>query len=123
VIHRASIGRPADQVAACLLLILGTVVAAGCAPAAGEVIAARIHAAQSPIVREVDYQPANMLDPAEVDVWLRPEATEAQANTLWCDVIVLAGGQPYEGDRGVAVFYSTGTMYVSLNPVCAASPS
>jgi hypothetical protein len=101
------------------LLILGSVVAAGCAPAPEEAIAAKIEAANSPLVREVDYQPANMLDPAEIDVWLRSDATEAQANAFWCDVVLPAGGQLQD----VALWDSTGATYVSVHTGCGAPPS
>jgi hypothetical protein len=97
-----------------ILLILGSVVAAGCASVPEEAIAARIRAANSPIVRDVDYRPPNMLDPAEIDVWLRPDARQLQATSLWCDVIVPVGGQR----RVVAIYYSTGTTFVSLDPSC-----
>ena|ERR1700690_3196693 len=102
-----------------VLALVAGLVATGCASTAGEQVASRIRAANSPVVREVVWRPANFLDPPEVDVWLIPGATESQAEILWCQVIVPAGGSPYQNDTGVAVWNDAGTeMMVTVTPVC-----
>lgn len=85
----------------------------------GEQLAADIRAANSPIVRDVVYRSATMIDPPEVDVWLRPGATEEQAVSLWCEVIAPAGGSAFEGERGVVVWDDAGTEMMAVNPDCS----
>lgn len=102
-----------------LLALLVGLLAAGCAPAPGEQIANRIRAAGSPVVREVIFRPANLLDPASIDVWLIPGAPEAQAEAVWCEVIAPAGGSAYDEGGGVAVWNDSGTELMAVDPVCA----
>jgi hypothetical protein len=85
---------------------------------AGERLAAVIREADSPHVREVQYREPTSLDPPQVDVWLRAGVTEDQAVALWCEVIAPAGGSPFEGDHGVAVWSAGGTEMMAVNPDC-----
>lgn len=103
---------------AVLALVVGFV-AVGCALAPEGRVANRIRAAASPVVREVVFRPANFLDPASIDVWLIPGATVAQADRLWCEVIVPAGGSAY-----VEVWNDSGTeLMVSVDPICPTPPN
>ena len=86
----------------------------------GRALASRLEAAGSPIVRDVIFRPATMIDPPEVDVWLRPGVSEAQAVALWCQTIAPAGGSPFEGDLGVVVWNDAGTQMMAVNPQCPA---
>jgi hypothetical protein len=87
----------------------------------GRALAMRLQAANSPLVREIVFRPQTFIDPPEVDVWLRPGATEAQASALWCEVIAPAGGSPFEGDLGVVVWNDAGTEMMAVNPPCPAT--
>lgn len=59
----------------------------------GQGIADRIRAANSPLVREVFLSPANPWEGSgdAVYVYLKDEATDAQALDLWCNVVIPAG--------------------------------
>jgi hypothetical protein len=73
-------------------LSLVAAVAAACSPSGGE-IAQRIRDARSPLIESVNYRPQNILDPQErIDVLLKPGTTEAQADALWCEIVVPADG-------------------------------
>jgi hypothetical protein len=56
-------------------------------------IADRILAANSPIVEDVVVEPPNVVYGGEekIFVYLVPEATQEQALSLWCDVVLPAG--------------------------------
>jgi hypothetical protein len=97
-------------------LVLGTLGA--CAVAPGEQVANRIRAAQSQIVREVIYRPANALDPAEIVVYLRPGTSEAEARRFWCDTVVPAGGSESEGETGVSIWNDAGSAMMALDVSC-----
>jgi hypothetical protein len=99
-------------------VLLAALFAAACAPSPGEQVAARIRAAGSSLIRDVTFRAPNMVDPASVDVWLRPGATEAQADALWCEVIAPAGGSAFEGDTEVVVWNDQGTEPMALSPSC-----
>ncbi len=76
--------------------------AVGCAgPGAG--IADKIRAANSPIVREVRFVPANPLEGSEeyIVVYVIDEATDAQALDLWCTVVIPAGAEQMPFPPGV----------------------
>lgn len=63
----------------------------------GPAIAARIRAGNSPLVESVTYKPGDYLDPATIDIALRPGVTTAQARSLICDLAmpaVRAGAPP-----------------------------
>jgi len=67
---------------------------AGCAgPGAG--IAAKIRAANSSIVREVEFSPAAFPESSTdaISVYLVDDATDAQTLDLWCTVVVPAGAE------------------------------
>jgi hypothetical protein len=95
--------RPSVGTAALAALLL-----AGCASDAGEHVADRIRAANATLVRDVIYRPANLLDPSEIIVHLRPGATEPQAEQLWCDVVAPAGTESHYSD--VSVWNDSGTV-------------
>ena len=110
-----------------LVFVLAALLVASCAPAPGEQVAARIRAAGSPLVREVTFRAADMIDPASIDVFLSPGTTRAQAEGLWCAVIVPAGGTLTEGDAGVALWTTTqawtapagdGSDFLDIDPTC-----
>jgi hypothetical protein len=71
----------------------------------------------------VIYEPANFLDPPQVIVYLRWGVTEAQAEDLWCRVVVPAGGSAIEGDRGVTLWNDLGTMEMATGTACPLPPS
>ena len=105
------------------LLALAVPVVAGCATGAGEQVADRIRAANAVIVRDVIYRPANFLDPADIVVYLRPGATESQAEQHYCDVIVPAGGDQSDGSD-VSVWDDSGRVLMAQDVTCgSASPS
>lgn len=87
----------------------------------GRALASRLEAAGSPIVRDVVFRPKTMIDPPEVDVWLRPGVTEEQAVALWCQIIAPAGGSPFEGDLGAVMWNDAGTEMMAVNPQCPAT--
>jgi hypothetical protein len=90
------------------VLASATLATAGCAEREA-CVADQIRAANSPIVREVVYRSSNILDPAEVDVYVSLGTTNAQAQALWCDVIVL---------------YKAGGLFsVRVDPTCPAASS
>jgi hypothetical protein len=93
-----------------MIAALALTVVAGCASDPGARVADRIRAANSGAVQEVVYQPRNILDPAEIDVFLRPGVTVAETDRLWCKVIEPAGGSDIEGATGVAVWNDVGSM-------------
>ncbi len=86
----------------------------------GRALASRLEAAGSPIVRDVIFRPKKMIDPPEVDVWLRPGVSAEQAVALWCQTIAPAGGSPFEGDLGAVVWNDAGTEMMAVNPPCPA---
>jgi hypothetical protein len=95
------------------VLACASLAAAGCAEREAGV-ADRIRAVNSPIVRRVFYQSSNILDPAEVDVYVGAGTTQAQAQRLWCDVIVPAGGDA----TFVALWRGVGWFSVNVDPTC-----
>lgn len=75
-------------------IALAGILVTACLPGPGQGIVDRIEAANSPIVREVVLSPANGWQGGTDDavyVYLKDEATDAQALDLWCNVIVPAG--------------------------------
>jgi hypothetical protein len=98
-----------------LVLIAGA--ACSCASPAGEAVAASIRQSNAPAIGKVVFRAQNMLDPEEIDVWLAPGVSEADAERLWCEVIVPAGGSQ-EGDHVVVVWNDTGTAMMATNPTC-----
>jgi hypothetical protein len=103
-----------------LVLAVGSV--SSCAPSPGEALAASIRQSNSPAIGKVVFRAQNMLDPEEIDVWLAPGVSEAEAERLWCEVIVPRGGSQY-GDHVVVVWNDTGMDMMATNPTCPASPS
>jgi hypothetical protein len=105
---------------------LGLILAAGsvcsCASSAGEAVAARIRQSNAPAIGKVVFRNQSMIDPEEIDVWLAPRVSEADAVRLWCEVIVPAGGSQ-DGAHVVVVWNDTGTEMMATNPTCTASPS
>jgi hypothetical protein len=103
------------------VLIAG--VAAGCGVVAGqtpaEKVATRIRDAASPLVSKVVYRPATFLDEPRVDVSLRPGATESQAEALWCEIVVPAGGNQDPEETGTVVWNDSGTEMMALDAVCS----
>ena len=87
------------------IIVAGAVslLVAGCglAPGPGAVIAERIRAANSPIVREVVFSPHDWVagNPEEITVYLVREVTDAQAQDLWCNVMIPAGAEQLLPDR------------------------
>ena len=118
-------------VLAALLLVAGC----GLIPGPGADIAARIRAANSPIVREVEFYPASAGlaegGPETIDVYLIDAPTDAQALDLWCNVIVPAGVDEmppgnlkfYKGGRLTTLGDRMGATLVLPNPVCGGGES
>ncbi len=72
---------------------------AGCVPIFGtaeggpsQSVADAIRGSGSDLIDHVDYISANFLDPARVNVYLKPGSTEAQADAFWCSVVIAAAG-------------------------------
>ena len=86
-----------------------------CGPSEGESISRRIYDAQSPLVVKVAYRPANLLDPEQVDVYVRSGTTEAEASDLWCRVVVPAAGKDMVI---VALWNETGTQMMAVDAEC-----
>lgn len=84
---------------------------------AGETVAERIRGVGSPLVREVVFRPQNLPDPPEVNVWLKPGVSESDADDLWCDVIVPAGGTA-DGDTAVVIWNDSGTAIMAADATC-----
>jgi hypothetical protein len=100
---------------------------AGCGgPGAG--IADRIRAANSPIVREVSFSPANPLEGSgeAIQIYLIDAASDAQALGLWCRVVLPAGAaqmpagsaQLRKGGEPAVGGGSYGSSRVLANAVC-----
>jgi hypothetical protein len=105
----------------CRLLVASALVAVAtgaCSPSPGQAVAERIQAAGSPLVGKVVFRPANFLDPPETDVWLKPGVSEADAEVLWCEVVVPAGGAAEEGDVGVVIWNDAGTQMMATGATC-----
>ncbi len=75
-----------------LALFVLSLLVAGCA-GPGQGIAERIRAANSPIVREVQYYPQEFPSSRKehIYIFVVDEATEAEVLQLWCDVVLPAG--------------------------------
>jgi hypothetical protein len=106
-----------------LVVVLGmsSTLLTGCA-GPGQSIADRIRAANSPIVREVVLSPANFWEGSgdAVYVYLKEEATEAEALDLWCRVVLPAGAKDLPTGavglwKGGA---SSGALLALHNPTC-----
>jgi hypothetical protein len=109
--------------AAHTLGLLTAVLAVGaCAPSPGEAVAGRIRDSDSPEIGKVVFRPQNWIDPEQIDVFLAPAVSEAEAERLWCDMIVPAGGSE-DGENVVIVWNATGTSLMATDPACQPSPS
>jgi hypothetical protein len=97
--------------------VLVTVATGACSPSPGQAVAERIRAAGSPLVGKVVFRPADLLDPTETDVWLKPGVSEADAELLWCQVVVPAGGAE-AGDIGVVIWNDAGTQMMATSVIC-----
>jgi hypothetical protein len=88
-------------------------------------VATRIRAAQSDLVLKVNYRPEDFIDPAVVDVYLRPGTTKAQALEVWCGVVLPAGGEDLEGGgKAVSLWDAGGNTFMTPEADCPApSPS
>jgi hypothetical protein len=107
-------------------LAMGLILAAGSASsctssAGGEAVAARIRQSNAPAIGKVVFRRQSMIDPEEIDVWLAPGVSEADAERLWCEVIVPAGGS-LGVEHVVVVWNDTGTALMAMNPSCPANP-
>jgi len=107
--------------------VLAGLLVAGCA-GAGQGIADRIRAANSPIVKEVDLSPANFWQGSgdAVYVYLTDAATNEEALDLWCtvvyppavdrlppgQVVLYKGGEPQQGGGRL------GVTLVLRDPMC-----
>jgi hypothetical protein len=70
---------------------------AGCSfrPAEGgpsQAVADAIRASGSNLIDNVYYEPANILDPSVIRVYLKTGTTDAEADALWCAVVIPAAG-------------------------------
>ena len=92
----------------------------------GEGIADRIRAANSPIVREVIVTPSNLFGAKgdEIHIYVVPEATKAEALSLWCDVVLPAGAAQLP-PKAVRVYWGERLTPTDAldNPVCPESGS
>jgi hypothetical protein len=95
------------------------VIATGCATKAGQAVANRIEDAKSPVVRAVFFHD-DYLDGPEVVVYLRPGTTESEADRLWCEVVVPAGGSD-TGVTAVTVWDDTGSVWMARGVACPTS--
>ena len=98
--------------------VLAVLTLSACAPDPAEHVVTMIKATGSDLVREIDYRPANFLDPAEVVVYLRAGATAAQAGALWCAVIVPAAGGPDASASLVTLWDDAGNTLLSEGLTC-----
>lgn len=98
--------------------VLSLLVAACAGPGTG--IAERIRAANSPIVREVVFSPANFWEGGGEEI------TDAQALDLWCTVVVPPGAEQLppgriqlrKGGQRTTGGARLGSSRVLANPVC-----
>jgi hypothetical protein len=101
-------------------IVLLAALAGGCgivgAGTPAEQVAVRIRAADSALVGRVVFRPANMFDDPRIDVWLRPGATESQAEALWCDIVVPAGGSSSNAETGTVIWNDSGTQMMANDP-------
>jgi hypothetical protein len=81
-----------------MLAVIAFAVSGCSGPAAG--IVDRIRAAQSSVIQEVRYSPANGLigEPDEVYIYFVPTVTDAQVADAWCSVVVPAGIEQLPSD-------------------------
>jgi hypothetical protein len=89
----------------------------------GRQLADRIRAANSPLVQHVGFQSQTIIDPPEVHVIVKHGVTEAQAEGLWCDVVVPAGGSQFEGDLGALIYDDAGNWLSSRVECSSPQPS
>jgi hypothetical protein len=109
--------RPKASIALALLLLVG------CAADPGEQVANRIRATQSDLAQQVNYRPANFLDEAKIDVFLRPGATKADALDFWCRVVIPAGGSAnYRDVIAVSLWDTGGNTFMTPETDCPAVP-
>lgn len=54
-------------------------------------VAERVRAADSPLIHRVFYTPGDILEPQELNVVLIQTAGDAEAATVWCEVLLPAG--------------------------------
>ena len=73
-----------------------------------ESLASRLEGAGSPLIEKVDFRPQTVIDPPEVRVVVRPGVTDREAQQLWCDLIVPAGGSRFEGNTGTVIVDDAG---------------
>ena len=76
-------------------IVVGTLVLRANYLGPGVGVADRVRAADSPLVTEVQYLDPNWFTgkPGEVRIYLEHDATQAEVNAFWCDVVVPAGGE------------------------------
>jgi hypothetical protein len=102
---------------------------AGCSPSPGAGVAERIRAANSPVVREVDYGAPNAIVGVEelLYIYVVDGTTEAQALDMWCNVAVPAGIDQLPSDEtGVWSGFKAladgtrteGSRVLAENPAC-----
>jgi hypothetical protein len=89
----------------------------------GRQLAARIRAAESPLISEVVFRPQTMIDPPEVHVIVQRGVTELQAEQLWCAVVAPAGGSQFEGDLGALIYDDAGNWLASTVTCLSLAPS
>ena len=81
------------------MLAVSSLALAGC-EGKGAGISQRIEAADSPLIAEVEYAPQNIAGGIEhMNIYLIPDATDAQIVEAWCQVIVPAGIDELPVDR------------------------
>ena len=74
-----------------LVLVIASVGITGCGTWGLGEAADALKSQHLPIVANVDYSPANYLDPDELDIDLVSTATGDDAAQLWCQVLVPIG--------------------------------
>ena len=92
------------------LLIALVCLVAACGMGRGRAVADRIGRSGSPLIDRVEFSPANVFGkPDEVKVYMVLGATEEQAITVWCEVVIPAGARP-PSDPYVAIWHGEGNQ-------------
>jgi hypothetical protein len=80
----------------------------------GQAIADQIRSAAGPIVQEVSYSAGDSIDPASVDIFVRPGTPASEVSALMCGVVIptIRAGDPPD-DFGTTILDHLGTSVLA----------
>jgi hypothetical protein len=100
------------------ILLLGFAVAtvSGCSDNSAQV-ADRIRSARSSLVIGVDYTPADFLDRAVIQVSMKGDVSQVEAQQFWCQIVLPAGGS----DELVGLWRGSSLQVITVDDSCPTS--